>query len=188
MKTKFVLMVLIVVAVLGGCIPLSLNPFYNDKDITFDPALVGLWGEKGENTRVSIQKEGDNSYCLIDLNADSTVKYDLHLFTIEGKRFLDLHPRTTGARDNDLLDMHLIRGHSLLRVDQITPTLVTAGFSAQWLEEQFSKNPQAMPHVMQDDQVILTAATVEMQAFIYRHLNEEGIFDTPSEMIRIEQK
>ncbi len=188
MKKMRAFAILVVLVVLGGCIPVSLNPFYSDKDLTFDPALVGQWGEKDGGADVSIQQAGTNAYWMIDLKADSTLKYDVHLFTLGGKRFLDLYPGSMGAGKNDLLEMHLVRAHSLVRVDRITPTLITAGFSEKWLKELLAKEPMALPHVITDDQIVLTATTAELQAFVFRHLKTEGAFEAPSETFRVGTK
>ncbi len=188
MNKKSVLVALAVVAVLGGCIPVSLNPFYGEKNLTFDPALVGLWGESGDDTQISFQQSGKDSYCMIDLKTDSTLKFDIHLFTLGGKQFLDLYPESTGAAKNDLLDMHLIRAHSLVRVDQITPTLITAALNVEWLKDLLSKDPKALRHVIHNDQIVLTASTAEIQAFLLKHLDAKDAFETPSEMTRIQPK
>jgi len=188
MKKKPLFAVLAALVILGGCIPVSLNSFYSDKDITFDPALVGQWGEKDDGSKVSFQQAGANAYWLIDLKADSTLKFDVHLFTLGGKRFLDLYPKSTGVVMNDLLEMHLIRAHTLLRVDQITPTLITASLSEKWLKELLTKDPKALPHVVTNDQIVLTATTAELQAFLLKYLATEGAFEKPSEMNRVETK
>lgn len=189
MKSIVVVAMLVLVG-LVGCIPLSLNSYYKDKDLSFDPALLGLWGDKGKGAEIQINQTGANAYELTDLEADTTVKFGVHLFKLGNQRFLDLCPGSTGAGGgrNDLLDFHLIRGHSLLRVDRLDSVLVTAGLSEKWLKELFSKQPMAVTHVVTDDQVVLTGSTDEIQAFVFRHLGDSAAFESPSEMVRVSKK
>ncbi len=174
--------------VLTGCIPLALNPFYAEKDLSYDPALVGLWGEKDEGAQVRFEANGAKGYWMTDLKADTALKFEAHLFKIGDKLFLDLYPKSTGIVNNDLLEIHLIRAHSLVRVDQIVPTLVTAGLDKKWLTEMLSKDAKALPHVISDDQLVLTATTTELQAFVLKHLGDENAFEKPSEMYPIAKK
>ena len=45
---KKILLALCLAALAGitGCIPTSINPLYDGKDLVFDPALIGAWREK----------------------------------------------------------------------------------------------------------------------------------------------
>jgi len=181
---------LLVLVGLAGCIPLSLNPYYAEKDLSFDPALLGDWGDKDKGAQVRFDKAGTNAYEMIDLEADTTVKFEVHLFKLGNQRFLDLYPGSTGfsGGKNDLMNVHLIRGHSLLRVDRLDSVIVTAGLSEQWMKELFSKQPMAVTHVVTDDQVVLTGSTDEIQAFVFRHLGDSAAFEAPSEMVRASKK
>lgn len=181
--------ILSLVAILGlldliGCIPLSLNPFYFEKDRQFDPALVGQWAEKDEGPQIRFEQAETNGYLMTDLETDSTRKFDARLFKIGDKLFLDLYPKSNGAANNDLLDMHLIRGHSLMRVDRISPSFVVAGLDLNWLTNLLSDDPKALSHVATNDRLILTAATAELQAFIRKHVNDTSAFEQPTEMFR----
>jgi hypothetical protein len=174
--------------ILAGCIPLSLNPFYTEKDLSFDPALVGRWGEQDKGAQVSFEQNGVSAYLMVDLEGDSTLKFEVHLFKVGGKLLMDIYPKSASLGKNDLFEMHLIRGHSLLRVDQIAPSLITSGLEKKWLTELLSKDTEALPHVISDDQLVLTATTLELQSFILKHVADENAWEKPSEMIKVDKK
>jgi len=188
MMKSILLTAILIMAVVIGCVPLSLNPFYSEKDLTFEPALVGLWGDPDDGTLIRIEQTGDSTYWMTDLEADSTLRFDVHLFKLGGRLCLDLYPKSTGVVNNDLLDVHLIRGHSLLRVDRIDSTLVTADLDEKWLTELLSNDTGALPHVITDDQVVLTGTTAELQAFVLKHLGDPDAFNNPSTLTRTAQK
>ncbi len=185
MKTTLSLIAILGLLALIGCIPLSLNPFYFEKDLQFDPALVGLWADKDEAPQIRFEKTGTNGYLMTDFETDSTLKFDARLFKIGDKLFMDLSPKSNGVVKNDLLDMHLIRGHSLMRVDRISPSFVVAGFDLNWLTNLLSDNPKALPHVATNDRLILTATTAELQAFVLKYVNDTAAFEQPTEMFRV---
>jgi len=70
-------------------------------------------------------------------------------------------------------------------VDRIDSSLVTAGFSGQWLREWLSKDATALPHVISDDQLVLTATTEELRTFVLKHMSDSSAFESPSQTTRI---
>jgi len=173
---------------LAGCIPLSLNPFYSEEGLVFDPALVGYWGEQDKGAQVRFEQNGANGYWMIDLEGDSTLKFEVHLFKVGGKLLMDIYPKSASSGKNDLFEMHLIRGHSLLRVDQTSPTLVTSGLDNKWLTELLSNDAEALSHVISDDQLVLTASTTELQSFIFKHVADKDAWEAPSEISKVDLK
>ena len=74
-----------------------LNPFYNDADVTFDPALVGRWSDPGGGT-LRFQKADDETYKVVDIEVHSDGTREKTIF--EGRLvrlgdylFLDVLPQ-----------------------------------------------------------------------------------------------
>jgi len=44
--------------ILGGCVP-SLHPFYVDKDVAFDPSVLGTWSDKESKETWEFTKHGE---------------------------------------------------------------------------------------------------------------------------------
>jgi hypothetical protein len=78
----------------------------------------------------------------------------------------------------------MIPGHLILRVPQIEPELQLAYCDYQWLDKFLKANPKALAHRKQDDAILLTATTRELQRFVLRHSREEELFQKPREMVR----
>jgi hypothetical protein len=172
-----------------GCMPLSLVPYYTEKDLVLEPALIGTWNPgDDDNEQVIFEQADSTGYTLIDRDSTGEIHFDVHLFKLGGKMFMDLFPQDVGGRMNPLLEEHLVPGHSLLRVDQIEPTLITASLNDTWMKERMKENPKALAHVLTDDRLVLTASTEEIQAFVKKHIADKGAFDEPSEMRRLDKR
>ena len=79
---------------LAACIP-SVNPFYTDKDVVFNPHLVGEWQEKDNTNNPEIWKfeqSTNNAFDLTVTEEGKTGKFRAHLFKLNSELFLDLIP------------------------------------------------------------------------------------------------
>ncbi len=95
-----------------GCTPAdSLNSLFTDKDIIFDQALLGQWGDKDGNFDdgyMQLDKAGADGYRIIFVDKDgSKVEYDAHLGMLQGHRFLDAVPVAAPAHWSALPDSDL---------------------------------------------------------------------------------
>ena len=79
MKTRILKLVVsgAALSMLAGCIVLSVYPFYNTKDLIFDPNLAGRWA-KADTTNEFWQftASGEKSYTLTTVDASSTNCFD----------------------------------------------------------------------------------------------------------------
>ena len=193
MKKTLLPVALVVLYGLAGCLPTSINPLYTDKDLVFDPALVGVWSDKDDSKETwTFEKAGEKSYKFVYAESDGKVgQFDTRLLKIGDARFLDFFPDESGIAEmnrSDFYKMHLIRTHSLLRVSQIEPTLQMTPLDLKWLREFLGKNPHTIRHEKigdgDDAQIVLTASTPELQKFVLAHLKTEGAFGEPINLKR----
>jgi hypothetical protein len=164
-------------ALLAGCVTLSVYPYYTAKDVTFDPALVGVWADPGETNANreswTFEKVGEQAYRLTVTDKDKHTEYDACLFQLKGYTFLDCLPRERSDC--------LIPGHVLLRVDRLQPVLEMRLLNYDWLGKLIEKEPKAIRHVRvpghgqkaDDEMLVLTADTKELQKFVLKHLQTE---------------
>lgn len=120
------------VVLIAGCVP-SLHPLFTEKDLVFDPALVGRWAEeKGESTWV-LKKSGDKSYELTYREKKGmTGKFEAHLVQFGAYRFLDIYPQELDIK-NDFYKLHLIPAHTFSRVWVKGDALQIAMLDPGWL-------------------------------------------------------
>ena len=55
---KWASTVLLFFAIVTGCVP-TLNPIYTDKDLIFDPALLGTWGSDDPREKWVFEKTNE---------------------------------------------------------------------------------------------------------------------------------
>ena len=193
MKKTLLPVALIVLCGLVGCLPTSINPLYTDKDLVFEPALVGVWRDKDDPKGTwTFEKAGEKSYKFVYAESDGKVgQFDARLLKIGDARFLDFFPDESGIEEmnrSGFYKIHLVRTHSFLRVSQIEPILQMTPLDLKWLREFLGKNPRAIRHEKigdgDDAQIVLTASTAELQKFVLTHLKTEGAFGEPINLKR----
>jgi hypothetical protein len=172
---------------LAACIP-SVNPFYTDKDVVFDPHLIGEWQEKGATDQPgtwSFEQSSNNIYNLTVTENGKTGAFSAHLFRLKQEQFLDLIPTDCNYATNqiDLVGFAMLPGHLLMRVAQIEPELKIAACDYDWLEKFLQKNPKAIDHT-EGDRIVLMANTRDLQKFVLKHLGTNELFKTYGEMVR----
>ena len=175
---------------LAGCVVNSTYPFYTTKDLTFDPALLGTWGDpdttNGSPETWSFEKIAAQTYKLTLTSSSETNEFDTHLFTLAGERFLDNLPR---ARFDYQTPQHF-----LLRVKSLGPKLELQLMDYEWLGKLLEKSPKTLRHAIvpkeggdadQGGEFTLTAETAELQKFIRKHLKNTNAWVKPIELKKL---
>lgn len=173
-----------VAGLLAGCVVTSVCPFYTEKDLVFEPALVGDWIKQGNNSESEIwkfEKSGDAAYRFTLIEERKATVMEAHTFKLQGQLFLDI-----ASIDRDI---HVIPPHYLLRVSQLSPTSQMAELNNDWLKDLLAKDPAAIPHHLvrsgdkpDDCRVVLTANTAELQEFVLKHLKTEAAWEASVEL------
>jgi len=189
MKTRNLIAIGAAVILLAACIP-SVNPFYQEKDVVFDPHLVGEWQEKGKTDGPEVWKfeqSTNNAYKLTVVEEGRTGEFSARLFKLNQEQFLDLIPTGCDYATNQayLVGFAMFPGHLLMRVGQIEPELKLAVTDYDWLEKFLQKNPKAIAHHTEDDHSVLTADTRDLQKFVLKHLGTNELFKEYGEMTRV---
>ena len=176
---------------LTGCVVTSVYPYYTERDLVFEPELLGRWSENETSTDEAkgywkFDKAGEKAYGLLTVENSETNYYSAHLFRIKRQTFLDLCK--TNAAD-DQLSLHY-----LLKVTQIEPSLQYQIMDYGWLGELVQTNSKAIRHIVvpvYDDsgdtnkaRLVLTADTKELQKFILKYSSDTNAFGKAEEMKR----
>ena len=193
MKNRILLLACLALA---GCVP-SWNPFYTEKDLVFDPALVGAWRpvEAKESSKEAwvFTKAGDKLYQLAQADEEGRkAVFEARLFKLKDHLFLDLYLTKVESDDlkvNAWASFSLVPAHLLLKVEQIQPALKLAAMNPDWMQKFLKKSPDAITHrVVSDGNIVLAASTGELQEFILAHLSDKDCFGGTMEMKRKQSK
>ncbi len=179
MRTQKILAVLGILLILTACEPtLSIHPIYTDKDLVFDPALVGSWvGEgDGDKTTLTFQKSGENTYELFFMGEGTSGKhFEARLAQVGRHLFLDVSPKELDTKD-DFYKMHLIRAHTFYRVRVDGDLLQINYLDDDWVKKMTAERTTNISQENFDGEVVLTAPTDELQSFVLMHAEDEEAF------------
>jgi hypothetical protein len=178
--------------VLAGCVP-SWNAFYTEKDLVFDPALVGTWrpvaAKDTSKETWEFTKAGEKLYQLAQTDEEGRkAAFDACLFKVKDHLFLDLYLTKVEGDDlkvNAWASLSLLPAHLLLRVEQIVPALKLAVLNPDWMKKYIKQNPNALAHrIVSDGNIVLAASTDELQRFVLAHLDDKDFIADAMEMKR----
>lgn len=188
MKKRYLITFALAAILAGACIP-SVNPFYTEKDVVFDPRLSGEWQEKDNTNNPEIwkfERSTNNALKLTVVEQGKTGEFAAQLFKLGQEQFLDLIPTDCNYATNqaDLVAFSMFPGHLLVHVPQIEPELSVAFFDFDWLEKYLKQNPKALAHHLESDRIVLTAETRDLQKFVLKHLGTNELFKESGQMAR----
>jgi len=176
-----------VVLLLAGCLP-SLHPLYNDKTLIFKEELIGKW--MGDDSIWQFSRAGEKEYELrIREDEEELGRLSAHLVKIKGLMFLDLFPDDKPLEDlDDFYKIHILPVHTFIKVDQINPNLRLRMIDYDKVKKMIESDPNVIKHeVVDDDRIVLTASTDELQNFVVEHV-DTLFYDSndSSDLIRLE--
>lgn len=158
--------------------------FVGDKDLVFDPAILGEWVDVDSKDKTLTFTRGDkNDYKLVQAEGSSKKNvYIAHLVKLDAKLFLDVGSDPSAECDCLCTPVHLF-----FFISQVDPTLRMWDFNDKWLETFLKKNPSALSDEFIDEELLLTAPPKKLQSFVLRHLNTKDAFADPEEYVRKRQ-
>lgn len=176
-----------VAIILAGCVQ-SLHPLYTDKDIVFEPGLVGTWSENDSVETWTFEKAEDNRYKLTYTEKGKPGEFLATLVKLDGKLFIDLYPRDKAFEDlkqNDLFKLHVLPVHTVLKIRLKGDELEMAVQNPEWLQKLVEADPKAIKHEKLDDRIVVTADTAEWQKFVIKHADTSDAYgDKPAVLKR----
>ena len=189
MKRRIIYIIVAAFMAMTSCLVSSLHPFYKEKDLYFDPVMVGSW------------LDGDSCLWTIEANMASTGfmnpdkldgKYRITyqeepgkagifigtLFQINGVPYVDFYPDPDEDQCvTELTCWHHFPTHTLARVQYSKDSILLYWFSDDWLDDLLEQNRIRIKHetveVSPDySRHVLTASTDELQKFIRKYAND----------------
>ena len=176
-------------ALMGGCVPVvSLHPLYTKEDVVFDKKLLGTWvddpNEPDSSWHFESVDELKNAYKLVFTGKDGSKGLFLtYLVKLKSELFLDIYPGEPpwGMEDPNKVDwpinsIFIIPTHMFMKVDSIGPKLKMRLMGEPPLKKLLEENPDAIAHAVLEENLVLTASTKELQAFVLKYADGDKLF------------
>lgn len=163
--------------VAAGCLPLA-QPAYHESDLVFDPAVIGLWQQDDGPARWDFSHAGEKDYLLVYTDTEGrSGRFLARIGEFGGIRVLDLFPVKEDIEANEFYRFHLMPIHTAYLMRKTDAGMELAGFDLNWLTEYLTSHPEALEHTSFNGQLLVTASTDEVQAFILEHQAQfSGVF------------
>jgi hypothetical protein len=164
----------------------ALHPYFDQQGLNTDGALPGTWVYKEENSQEQVRfiftVHDDQTYdVVVEENDDgkrTSSRFEGHLFRLGADSFLDLLPSSEPA-ESAFYVLHLVRCHSVARVEFRQSDLQLTFLNAGWLSQQMKEGAVSVPHKSVDDVLLLTGSTLELQEFLSANSSDDAAFSDP---------
>ena len=204
MKAGNFSIVLIIVFFLSGCVVYSFYPLYTENDLFPNDILIGEWksNEWLDNDKVEMNWSFEHSYFgKKDIkNIDSTSyvlklitreddvemesKFSVHIIELGGHYFLDFYLEE--FLEDEYLDLgsfHIVPVHTFAKLTVEEDKLIFNWFDQDWLADLIKQNKIRIHHERNEDYILLTAKTKELQKFVTKYVNSEEAFEEGLEVV-----
>ena len=179
---------------IAGCVR-SLHPLFTEKDLIFEPTLVGTWVDGDGKDTWTFQKSKDKSYTLIHFQHEhgkfmegketgDTARFEVKLGRLGNFFFLDIYPEEPTIK-NDLYKIHLIPAHTFSRMWLEGDELRLSMLDNDWLKKMIAEGKVQITHEKIDGDVILTAPTEELQKLVLKYAEDTKAFPEPGKLHRL---
>lgn len=170
----------------GSPFVMSLEPFYTPVDLEADSRLQGTWKDKEGDVTFSFEegpeKRQEKEYKLVvkekDGEQEASGEFDVCVVRLGAFWFLDIYPRSS-KEGNEFYRLHLIRAHTIARVEIKKDSIQMAFLSAGWLRAKIKEKSVDTPYVKGDDALLLTGTTEEVQELVFCYANNDEAFADP---------
>jgi hypothetical protein len=169
---------------------LSLQPYFTDSDLEWDPELVGTWLSDDSSFKMTFTEGEKRAYKLLVVESDSgdqkSGQFEAHLLRLGSDWFLDLFP-TGQLPSTEFIEMHLLRAHSTARLELHQDSIQLSFLSGAWLKKQLKQQIVDLPYQETQGMLLLTGTTEDVQSFIYFHA-DDGAFSDEGRLFRQEDQ
>lgn len=166
-----------------GCGTASIHPLASDDTRTFDAALVGQWAKSDKDDTVYTVAASGDQYTLViedkDAQKPERFEFEMRLVQLGKHRFVDVQaPQSERKKLDDKWSSLFIPAHLFGRYTIDADTLKFWILNDDWLRNSLRDGKVTLAHTRIDhDRTLITASTVELQAFLKAHAEDAGAFD-----------
>lgn len=167
-----------ILIIMVSCLVTSIHPLYTGQDSIYKPELEGTWYNDEEKSQLTFEKSEKNTYTMIYTEKETSGQFKVSLVKLDTNLFLDIYPQQFSEK-NEFLKLHFIPAHSFAQIWIEQNNLRFAILNYQWLKENVEKGKIKISHEIEDDSIILTASTAELQKFIKKYAGTPDVFPEP---------
>ncbi|HXW57276.1 MAG TPA: hypothetical protein VEJ67_16115 [Candidatus Cybelea sp.] len=169
---------------LSSCVPVfSIHPLYTDKDVVFDPHLLGTWFEppsSDDHSVVMFERLNTDAYTISitdPTKQPSPVEtYQAHLVQLNNRLFIDAVQSDIKVGGDNALVL-AVAGHMFGRISLGEDGLRMSFLDDEWIEKALRDGMISIPHETTDDGTpVLTATTLELERFVLAHADDAKAF------------
>ncbi len=176
MKQIIKLMLLASVFYWTACVP-SINPFFAKGDLYIDENLLGTWSDPDDGETWTFVYQDDKSYLLTYTDdTGKTGAFTASLFKLGGKTFIDIEPLRSGEKESGLYAEHLLSMHTVYLLSIEGKKARLGYLDPEYLKATLERDPTLLAHSVVDDQIVLTATTERLKAFLLSSANKPEAF------------
>lgn len=163
-----------------GCPARSLYPFFEERNLVFNPGLVGAWTDQEKKETYFFQKgEGKNYDVIICEESGDTTHYTAQLGQIGKVWFLGSCPK------DDIKDFQLVPTHIISKLLLNGDSLIFATLESDYVRKFIDSKKIKISYVTQKEDIILTAPTEELQQLIFQLAQDNKAFSNTTTLIRV---
>jgi hypothetical protein len=177
---------------LAGCTTPSLNAMATEDTLATDTGLAGQWQEAGKDDTLYIVTAGpDKTYRLLAVPDDADEKpaeFSFHLVRLGSHDFIDMTvPKHAAEELGERHGTTVIPAHVFMKVLREGDELKVWQVSNDWLHDGIKNGTLTLGHALmgEDDNLVLTAPTTELQAFFRKYAPDKKAFEEPMTLKRL---
>ena len=179
----------LILVLLNSCLT-TLHPIFTEKDLVFDPRLVGKWSNTEDastatyrlthanelkSLSTALQRNASRIYMLEERDAQGKLKSKQYAFMVKlgTYYYMDFYP--AGLKENGVQDeffaTHFVPMHSIYRIRfKNTHSFDIQQLDAKYLETLIKNKKIRIKHeVTEDGGYVITAPTEELQKYIVKY-------------------
>jgi hypothetical protein len=208
MKKVLTAAILVAIITLSGCLS-ALHPLFTEKDLEFDPKLVGSWqvGTEDEvltfqqgtpesfaNLPAGLQQLAGKAYVLTVTSrktGEEMAKFYAFLARIGKHVYLDYYPAETKAQRGhpEFFKNNFMPMHSFFRLQpgRDGKTITISQFSDSYLRKLISEKKIRIRHeVSYTGDYVITAPTEELQQYVLKYSDVDEAYNENKTYSRIQ--
>ena len=170
----------------------AIHPAYTDADIVFDERLIGTWGDEPGGSLVVTRHGQEDSYDLAYASHNKTTALRATLTKLGPDVLADVTLDESRLPEDDTYRSFVLPLHMFYVVKVDAQALTLRGFDTKAVADYLKAHPDAIAHehgkaqTADDRDVLLTADTPALRAFLTKMISTEGMLSDADTMRRIE--